>query len=65
MPPIRAANGAARVDAARTAYEGGKGSYLDVLDALLAWIRARRERLGHLEEQAQATVAIRYLTGTL
>ena len=53
------------VELARAAYAGGKGSYLDVLDALLAWIQARRERLGHMEAQAQATIAIRYLTGAL
>lgn len=51
------------LDLARSAYEGGKASYLDVLDALLAWIRARRTSVGHLEERAKAAVEIRYLTG--
>jgi len=47
----------------RSAYEAGRVSYLDVLDALLALIRARRARLDHVEAQALATVEIRYLTG--
>jgi cobalt-zinc-cadmium efflux system outer membrane protein len=47
----------------RSAYEAGRVSYLDVLDALLALIRARRARLDHLEDQALAAVEIRYLTG--
>jgi len=47
----------------RSAYEAGRVSYLDVLDALLALIRARRARLDHVEAQALAAVEIRYLTG--
>jgi cobalt-zinc-cadmium efflux system outer membrane protein len=48
----------------RKAFEVGKSSYMDVLDAMLALIRARRTRLDHLEDQAVAAARIRYLVGT-
>jgi cobalt-zinc-cadmium efflux system outer membrane protein len=50
------------LDLARKAYEAGRSTYLDVLDALGALYRARRTRIRHLEEQAQAAVIVHYLT---
>ena len=50
------------LELAREAYRAGRGTYLDVLDALLTLYRQRRTRFGHLEEQAQAAAVVRYLT---
>jgi len=47
----------------RSAFDAGRVSYFEVLDALVALIRARRTQLDHLEEQALAAAEIRYLTG--
>ncbi len=58
LPPLTTS-----LELARRAYDAGRTSYLDVLDALIALIRARRSRYGHLEEQARAAAEIRYLTG--
>ena len=58
LPPLETS-----LTLAKQAYDAGRTPYLDVLDALIALIRARRARFGHLEEQAQAAAEIRYLTG--
>ena len=48
----------------QSAFDAGRISYFEVLDAHLALIRARRTRLDHLEERAKAAAQIRYLTGS-
>ncbi len=50
------------LDLAEQAYKAGRSTYLDVLDALQALYRARRTRVRHLEERAQAVVVVHYLT---
>ena len=52
------------LDLAEQAYKGGRSTYLDVLDALQALYRARRTRVSHVEERAQAVVVVHYLTET-
>jgi len=46
----------------RGAFDAGRVSWLDVLDAHLALITARRARLDHLEARARAAAQLRYLT---
>lgn len=48
---------------AQSAFDAGRLSSVEVLDATLAGIRARRTRLDYLEEQGRAAAAIRYLIG--
>ncbi|MHC4513527.1 MAG: TolC family protein [Planctomycetota bacterium] len=50
---------------AGSAYEAGRLSHVEVLDAELALIRARRARLEYLEDQALAAAEIRYLAAAI